>query len=640
MAKDFLAWSRYRSVNKPGPKTFDDALFMYKWVVVAALVNLLCLEVFDSIYKAMAVGLNEWENHRLQTDFDYALVMKNCLFEAVNNYFVLVYIAYVRWLFDPEGHEGACDESCLSALQIKLFIIFTGRTYGQKIVEFGEPLLVFFWNSRKIVMAGDSSGSLAENEKTDAKNTLSGGGHSREETTTLHVRGVGGADRGEGIYENEETLMRVFSQQWGVVISADIRHRVDLDSGANTSWALVEMGHPDGARAALQAGEAGLIAPAGCSHGPFVVTRYSMEQAQQSTGAMRFASVARLRELDCEHQSKLESWQGTFEDYRQMVVQFGYVALFAPACPLAPLLAILNNVTEIRTDAFKVCSLYQRTTWSAANSIGAWGEVVKAVGVVAVLVQSTMLCFVGSQTSSHMNWVQDEVSTLSSADVQLVEFESDTTASEELLLQTGIQRRLQSWKLWVLCFAMEHGVLLLRYIVSMIWKSQPEWVEDAKKTLQFHEEQMQDENASMQGQRLEIFGSDGQKPVRARQIFKQLDADGSGLLNSEEIRWCMILLGHDPAKLTKILVQNEMALMRTNRDGFDVVDLKRDIEEHSLTAGTKKQQQAAKAEALQTRLESVDFRQFRAWWQQNYQRSIFTLMANDPYWNVPPDVQV
>ena len=29
---------------------------------------------------------------------------------------------------------------------------------------------------------------------------------------------------------------------------------------------------------------------------------------------------------------------------------------------------------------------------------------------------------------------------------------------------------------------MEHGVLLLRYIVSMIWKSQPEWVEDAKKT--------------------------------------------------------------------------------------------------------------------------------------------------------------
>jgi len=46
--------------------------------------------------------------------------------------------------------------------------------------------------------------------------------------------------------------------------------------------------------------------------------------------------------------------RGTFDDFNQMVIQYGYLALFAPACPLAPLLALANNITEIRGDAYDV----------------------------------------------------------------------------------------------------------------------------------------------------------------------------------------------------------------------------------------------------------------------------------------------
>ena len=56
----------------------------------------------------------------------------------------------------------------------------------------------------------------------------------------------------------------------------------------------------------------------------------------------------------------------------QMVTQFGYLALFAPACSLAPLLAFINNVTEIRTDAWKVCNLFQRPMVKPMQSIGAF----------------------------------------------------------------------------------------------------------------------------------------------------------------------------------------------------------------------------------------------------------------------------
>jgi hypothetical protein len=42
-------------------------------------------------------------------------------------------------------------------------------------------------------------------------------------------------------------------------------------------------------------------------------------------------------------------------EYEEMVIQFGFLALFGVAFPLAPLFAWINNVTEIRSDGLKVC---------------------------------------------------------------------------------------------------------------------------------------------------------------------------------------------------------------------------------------------------------------------------------------------
>ena len=41
-----------------------------------------------------------------------------------------------------------------------------------------------------------------------------------------------------------------------------------------------------------------------------------------------------------------------FDEFNEMR-QYGYLALFAPAYPLAPLLALINNLFEIRIDANK-----------------------------------------------------------------------------------------------------------------------------------------------------------------------------------------------------------------------------------------------------------------------------------------------
>lgn len=69
---------------------------------------------------------------------------------------------------------------------------------------------------------------------------------------------------------------------------------------------------------------------------------------------------------------RLIFFKGTFADYLEMYIQFGYVFLFSAAYPLAAFWALLNNLIEIRSDAFKLCRLHQRPFFESASSIGAW----------------------------------------------------------------------------------------------------------------------------------------------------------------------------------------------------------------------------------------------------------------------------
>jgi anoctamin-10 len=55
-----------------------------------------------------------------------------------------------------------------------------------------------------------------------------------------------------------------------------------------------------------------------------------------------------------------------------MFIQFGYVFLFSSVYPMAAFWAVLNNILEIRADAFKLCCLYQRPMAKRVKDTGAW----------------------------------------------------------------------------------------------------------------------------------------------------------------------------------------------------------------------------------------------------------------------------
>ncbi|CAL4077774.1 unnamed protein product, partial [Meganyctiphanes norvegica] len=92
-----------------------------------------------------------------------------------------------------------------------------------------------------------------------------------------------------------------------------------------------------------------------------------------------------------EVESNMSRYEGTFEDYLEMFIQFGYVLLFSSAFPLAASCALLNNLIEIRSDAFKLCCVFQRPFGQRVQSIGVWQDAMELMGVVGIVVNCMLI---------------------------------------------------------------------------------------------------------------------------------------------------------------------------------------------------------------------------------------------------------
>ena len=64
-----------------------------KYKLSSAAANTILIVVFGNVYEMIALKMNNWENHRTKTEYEDNLILKNFVFQFVNNYFVLFYIA-------------------------------------------------------------------------------------------------------------------------------------------------------------------------------------------------------------------------------------------------------------------------------------------------------------------------------------------------------------------------------------------------------------------------------------------------------------------------------------------------------------------------------------------------------------------
>ncbi|XP_050929263.1 anoctamin-5 isoform X1 [Lates calcarifer] len=84
---------------------------------------------------------------------------------------------------------------------------------------------------------------------------------------------------------------------------------------------------------------------------------------------------------------------GLFYEYLEMVIQFGFITLFVASFPLAPLLALINNVIEVRVDAWKLTTQFRRPVAAKAHSIGAWEEILSGIAILSVVTNAFIVAF-------------------------------------------------------------------------------------------------------------------------------------------------------------------------------------------------------------------------------------------------------
>jgi len=94
-----------------------------------------------------------------------------------------------------------------------------------------------------------------------------------------------------------------------------------------------------------------------------------------------------------ELQYEMEPYDSTFADFDEIVIQYGYATLFVVAFPIAPLLALANNMFENRVDSYKLCRIHRRPLPRGATNIGMWYNIFNAMSWIAVVTNIGIIVF-------------------------------------------------------------------------------------------------------------------------------------------------------------------------------------------------------------------------------------------------------
>lgn len=252
--------------------------------VVSSLVIAVQIQVLNAFYGNLAFKLNEFENHRTDTEFEDALISKTFLFQFINSYISLIYIGFLKPFL--QNVDPCLGPSCMSELQTTLGTIFITRLTVGNITELGLPL---YWFAT----------SLNERENVRKKK------------------------------KNEEY---------------DPKMQQDLSE--------VERA--------------------------FVKPSY-------------------------------DTMMGTFDDFCELVIQFGYCTMFICSFPLATTMSFAANYVEIRIDSWKLCRVMRRPDPKSVEDIGSWYPILEIIAAAAVFTNSALIAFTGNfainYTWTERSWI-------------------------------------------------------------------------------------------------------------------------------------------------------------------------------------------------------------------------------------------
>ncbi|XP_068567722.1 anoctamin-10 [Cebidichthys violaceus] len=149
------------------------------------------------------------------------------------------------------------------------------------------------------------------------------------------------------------------------------------------------------------------------------------------------------------NQSTLPTFPGLFAEYIELLVQFGYLSLFSCVFPLTAVLLLINNLTEIRTDAYKICKLFRKPFSPPAANMRVWQIAFEVLSFVSVVSNCWLLLL--------SPWLQK-------------------------LFQEG---GLSSTNVLLLAVLVEHVLILVKVVLAVLIPDEPDWVRKKREHIEF-----------------------------------------------------------------------------------------------------------------------------------------------------------
>ncbi|KAJ8310954.1 hypothetical protein KUTeg_011493 [Tegillarca granosa] len=142
---------------KQDPVTREENWF-YPFKRVPGLNAVECLiltSILSSLLNAVSI-LALGRNHRTQSQYDDALIIKLFAFQFANSYSSCIYIAFFRGRFDSvwgvfglgTEYTDDCSGSCMSQLSVQVFILMLVKPFPKLFKDIILPLLRRLWRRR------------------------------------------------------------------------------------------------------------------------------------------------------------------------------------------------------------------------------------------------------------------------------------------------------------------------------------------------------------------------------------------------------------------------------------------------------------------------------------------------------------
>jgi hypothetical protein len=101
---------------------------------------------------------------------------------------------------------------------------------------------------------------------------------------------------------------------------------------------------------------------------------------------------------EVEINSRSPAFESVLNFYSEALIQFGYITLFAAACPLAPIFGLIFNWIEIRLHISLILNCVKRPPGNIAGNIGPWLTILEFMSIVSV-VSNALLVYISKEST-------------------------------------------------------------------------------------------------------------------------------------------------------------------------------------------------------------------------------------------------